>query len=245
MGSINAPSFDIVATRLRRGGQSQTDDELPEPDHNNAETGSRSSSDQSELPWFDSEEANTLGALEKNSCVENDYTEPSFSGGSKGAQNGLESSPKIVPSPLNDTRPGVVPSPTMIPLTEGRKIVVTNSTSEFGTDNDNDSWFSEEISADDDMTLGEALEVQRERSPPVDARVASDGTGVELHMNLPKIYRVHLLAIYGYKLRWETYHFNFLESGVFSQQEGLGTRAEFTKRSVNISFTCRRLVSCV
>jgi hypothetical protein len=201
VGSIDAPSFEVVAMRLRRGGQFQTDAELPEPDQGNAETGSRSSSDQSELPWFDPDiaEANIVGALEKNSYNENDYAGPSFSSGSKGAQNGVGSLPKIGPSPPKETGPGLVPSLVTISPTEGRKIVLTSS-SEFETDSDNDSWSSEKISADNEMTLEEPLEVQYQRSSlakapkrsPVDTMVTNSGTGVELHTNLPKIYKVHI-----------------------------------------------------
>lgn len=193
-----APGFEVVATRLPPGGQLQTDAELLEPDQGNAETGSRSSSDHSELPWFDSDiaGADILEALEKNSYAENDSTGPSFSGGSKGTQNGVGSSPEIVSSPPKETGPGLVPSPVTIPSTSGGKIVVTDSTSEFETDSDNDSLLSEGISADVGMTLEEASEVQRQSSSlpmapkrsPVDTRVRNNGTGVELHT---KIYRVH------------------------------------------------------
>jgi hypothetical protein len=199
VGSIDAPSFEVVAMRLRRGGQFQTDAELPEPDQGNAETGSRSSSDQSELPWFDPDiaETNIVGVLEKNSYTENDYAGPSFSSGSKGAQNGVGSLLKIGPSPPKETSPRLVPSPVTISPTEGRKIVLTDSSEEFETDSD---WSSEEISADNDITLEETLEVQRRRSSlakapkrsPVDTRVTNGGTGVELHTNLPKIYKVHI-----------------------------------------------------
>ncbi|KIM73009.1 hypothetical protein PILCRDRAFT_15618 [Piloderma croceum F 1598] len=100
----------------------------------------------------------------------------SSSNESKDASNGNGSSlskvtfPPPVPAPLKETAPKRAQSPIKTAHTQGRRIVIASSaSSEYETDNDDDSWCSEDMSAEDNKRTKEdtrlreaALEAQRQ-----------------------------------------------------------------------------------